>query len=82
MGSTVYVGGAYTGIGGQTRNYIAAVAASNGAVSAWNPNANSSVLALARSGTTIYAGGAFTTIGGTSRNNLAALDTDARHAPA
>mgnify|MGYP003694047973 CR=1 FL=1 len=39
-GSTVYAGGAFTSIGGQARNHIAALDATTGAATAWNPNAN------------------------------------------
>ena len=39
-GSTVYAGGTFTSIGGQTRNNIAALDASSGAATAWNPDAN------------------------------------------
>jgi hypothetical protein len=76
-GSTLYVGGDFTTIGGLTRNKIAALNASSGSVTSWNPNANSDVFAIAVNAGTIYVGGSFTTIGPTgyneSRNRLAAL---------
>ncbi|HVP14233.1 MAG TPA: hypothetical protein VMS88_01740, partial [Terriglobales bacterium] len=73
--STVYAGGEFTSIGGQARNFIAALDATAGAATAWNPNANGLwVSALAVSGSTVYAGGAFTSIGGQVRNRIAALD--------
>ena len=68
-----YIGGNFTKIGGQTRNFIARIN-SDGTLNAWNPGANSYVLALAKNGNTIYVGGYFTTIGGQSRTRLAALD--------
>ncbi len=74
-GTTVYAGGNFTSIGGQTRNHIAALDTGTGLASAWNPNADNSVLALAVSGTTVYVGGYFTSIGGQPRNCIAALDT-------
>ena len=77
-GSTVYAGGRFTSIGGQTRNCIAALDATTGAATAWNPNADGSVDALAVSGSTVYAGGCFTSIGGQTRNNIAALDAERR----
>ena len=67
-------------IGGQTRNHIAALDASTGLATAWNPGAdgrnrrNGDVGALAVSGSTVYAGGYFTSIGGQTRNHIAALD--------
>jgi hypothetical protein len=74
-GSTVYVGGQFTTIGGQTRNYLAAIG-TDGSLQSWNPNANTTVNALAVNGTTVYAGGLFTSIGSTARNRLAAIGTD------
>ncbi len=73
-GGTVYVGGNFTSIAGQARNWIAALDATTGLATGWNPNANGTVLALAVSGGTVYAGGAFTSIGGQARNRIAALD--------
>jgi len=49
-GDTVYAGGTFTSIGGQTRNRIAALNAMTGLAMSWNPNASSSVVALAVSG--------------------------------
>ncbi|MCX7047590.1 MAG: hypothetical protein NTX50_19160, partial [Candidatus Sumerlaeota bacterium] len=72
--ATIYVGGDFSIIGGQTRNYIAALD-SSGAATAWNPNATWTVYALAVSGTTVYAGGSFETIGGEARKRIAALDS-------
>ena len=73
-GSTVYAGGFFTSIGGQTRNYIAALDAGSGLATAWNPSADGTVRALAVSGSTVYAGGNFTSIGGQTRHGIAALD--------
>ncbi|GIW09479.1 MAG: hypothetical protein KatS3mg061_0536 [Dehalococcoidia bacterium] len=68
-GSTVYVGGLFTSVGGQARNYLAALDAATGNVTSWNPNANGSVYALAVSGSTVYVGGDFTSVGGQARNS-------------
>ncbi|MDZ7289520.1 MAG: PQQ-binding-like beta-propeller repeat protein [candidate division KSB1 bacterium] len=73
-GSTVYVGGNFTNIGGQPRRGIAALDAATGLATAWNPNASSLVRAIVVNGTTVYLGGDFTSIGGQSRNYLAAID--------
>ena len=73
-GSTVYAGGLFTSIGGQDRNYIAALDATSGAATAWDPHANSTVNSLAVSGSTVYVGGQFSSIGGQARNDIAALD--------
>ncbi len=73
-GPTVYAGGDFTSIGGQTRNHIAALNATTGAATGWNPNANGPVYALRIFGSTVYAGGAFTSIGAKARNRIAALN--------
>ncbi|MBN8220535.1 MAG: chitobiase/beta-hexosaminidase C-terminal domain-containing protein [Spirochaetes bacterium] len=76
FGSTVYAGGTFSTVGGQTRNNIVALDASSGSVNTWNPNSNLNVnsLAVSASGSIVYAGGTFTSIGGSSRNRIAALD--------
>ena len=94
-GSTIYVGGYFTSIGGRPRHNIAALDARSGRASAWNPNANgpstwnrnnnrryAHVVALAVSGSTVYAGGYFTSIGGQPRNSIAALDARSGRASA
>ena len=73
-GTTVFAGGLFSTIGGQTRNNIAALDATSGTATTWDPNAGDKVNTLAVSGTTVYAGGWFTTIGGQTRNRIAALD--------
>ncbi|MBS0557826.1 MAG: delta-60 repeat domain-containing protein [Proteobacteria bacterium] len=73
----VYVGGYFNAIGGQTRTYLARLAAAgNGAADAtWNPAPNSLVTALCAdaANNAIFAGGYFTSIGGQSRKYLARL---------
>ena len=73
-GTTVYAGGNFTFIGGQSRNRIAAIDGTSGVVNAWNPGADSTVNALAASGTAIFVGGSFHLIGGSLVDRLAALD--------
>jgi beta-lactam-binding protein with PASTA domain len=73
-GSTLYVGGVFSSMGGKLRNNIAALDVSTEEAKPWNPNANGAVLALALNDTTVYAGGSFTSIGGVMRSGLAALD--------
>ncbi|KKU71415.1 MAG: Fibronectin type III domain protein [Parcubacteria group bacterium GW2011_GWA2_47_26] len=74
-GTTLYAGGTFNSIGGQTRNHLAALNVSDGTATSWNPNANNTVNTLALAGSTLYAGGDFTTIGGQTRNRIAALNT-------
>ncbi len=73
-GTTLYVGGDFTSIAGQPRNYLAALEIGSGNPTNWNPSANGPIKTLAVSGGTVYVGGSFTIIGGRTRNNLAALD--------
>jgi hypothetical protein len=70
----VYVGGAFTTIGGQPRNRIAALNTSDGLAASWNPNASDWVRCLATSGPLVYAGGTFTSINGQTRRGIAAID--------
>lgn len=77
-GSTVYVGGYFSSIGGQPRISIAAINAADGSATSWNPSAKygsgpAVVETLAVAGSTIYAGGAISSIGGQPRSDIAAL---------
>src|SRR5205823_4352346 len=74
-GSTVYVGGAFTTVGGAARAGLAAVDTS-GSLTSWNPGATGgAVNSLAVLGSTIYVGGSFTNLGGGARTGLGAVDT-------
>jgi hypothetical protein len=79
-GSTVYVGGEFSTVGGVARSKLAGIG-TDGTVTAWNPqidtpDANSSVSALAVSSGTLLIGGSFGTVDGASRNRLAAFNPD------
>ncbi|MDB5258910.1 MAG: hypothetical protein JWO73_118 [Candidatus Taylorbacteria bacterium] len=77
-GSKLYAGGSFTTVGVTTRNRLAGITTSNGAlISGFNPNMGSTVnaLALSSDNTKIYAGGSFTTVGGATYNRLAAINT-------
>lgn len=76
-GNTVYAGGTFSTIGGQTRSCVAALGSLTGTATAWQPDANFGVNALVASGTTVYVGGYFTNVGGQPRNHIAALDASA-----
>ena len=75
-GDTVYLGGYFTRVDGVTRNHLAAIDATTGKLTGWNPNANGSVrsLALSADGSRILAGGAFGRVGGLGRQRLAAIN--------
>lgn len=76
LDDSIYLGGNFTAVGGQSRSRLAAVDPVTGAPSTWNPSANAAVNALAKHGSTIYAGGDFTAAGGQSRSHLAAFTSD------
>ena len=75
LGGTLYLGGSFTSVNGQTRNRLAACDAATGNLLSWNPNANGVVRALKVSpaGTRVYVGGDFTIVAGVSRARVAAL---------
>lgn len=72
-GTSIYAGGIQWAYNPQSRNRLAAIDASTGEVTSWNPNVNGAVAELRLSNTTstLYVGGSFTTIGGATRNRLA-----------
>jgi hypothetical protein len=77
VGNILYVGGKFTQVQNQSgdtfpRHNIAAFNLSAG-VTAWNPNANGEVHALASNGKRIFAGGAFSTIHGKAAKGVAAI---------
>jgi hypothetical protein len=78
---TVYVGGLFFHMGGQPRRDLAAIDATSGLATEWNPVLGpgiggdySDVRALQVQGNTLYAGGDFGSVNGVTRNYLAALD--------
>ncbi|MBK0403323.1 IPT/TIG domain-containing protein [Adhaeribacter sp. BT258] len=74
-GSTLYTGGSFNQIGGNTRTYLAAVNAVTGALlPLFDAAPNSTVTKLAVSDDALYVGGSFSQIGGQTRNRLASLD--------
>ncbi len=85
VGSTVYLGGDFTSltdpVSHQTasRSHLAAVDATTGAPTSWNPGADGSVrtLAVGPSGT-VYAGGTFTRAAGVAATRLAAITAAGR----
>ena len=74
-GSTVYLTGYFTWIGGAARNYLAAVDDTIGTATNWNPNPDAVVNTVYAGEDTVLVGGDFTTIGGQDRSHLAELNT-------
>jgi len=74
-GSRIYVGGAFTKVGTQSRSRLAAFDTATGALlSTWQPTANATVRALGAFGGVVYAGGSFTSASGEARQKIAAFD--------
>jgi PKD repeat protein len=74
-GSTIYVSGAFTTVNGVTRNRVAALNATTGAlVTAFNPTPNYVVNAIALKGNTLWLGGAFASVGSATRGKVAAVN--------
>lgn len=86
-----FIAGAFTCIGGDggddgdctdagefAANRMAHINADGSINTAFNPQPNGDVRALARDGSTLYVGGDFTEIGGASRSRVAALDASGR----
>src|SRR5712692_297113 len=73
----ILVGGGFTTLGGQTRNYLARLNADGTLDAGFDPGANINVNSLvAQDDGKILVGGSFTTLGGEPRTNLARLNAD------
>jgi hypothetical protein len=57
-GSTIYAGGSFVTIGGARRPYLAALSASTGRATGWQPRASRVVMALAVNGSRVFTGAA------------------------
>ena len=77
-GLSVFVGGYFTTVNGQSAKRIAKISTSNGQlVTGWNATVNtgSRVMDMSIDGNRLFIGGQFTKVNGQTRTNLAALDT-------
>jgi trimeric autotransporter adhesin len=88
VGDRVYIAGDFTSLRSLTttrsvsRDGLAAIDRTTGAVLDWNPGADGTVRALASGDNgVIYAGGVFTTAGGAPNGRVAALDADGVSVP-
>ena len=72
-GTTLYVGGWFSNLGGQQRQNLGAVATGTGATTGWSPSTNDIVNTIAVDGSgTVYVGGFFTIVNGVSPHKLLA----------
>jgi hypothetical protein len=74
FGNDLILGGEFRTAGGAPRNRIAAVDATTGAVTVWNPGTDGFVNAVAVAGNVVGVGGDHSSAGGLPRTNAAALD--------
>ena len=73
-GSRIYIGGQFTNVNGQTKNRIAALNPTTGAViAAFAASADARVRAIAATTTTVYFGGLVTAVNGAARSRVAAV---------
>lgn len=76
VGSTVYLGGNFTSVGGQARKNLAAVSTS-GALLPWAPSASGTVRVIEEGPNgNLFVGGAFSKIDGKGRNRVAEITPD------
>jgi hypothetical protein len=80
-GSQVLAGGSFSSVGGVTRKDLAAIDATTGQATSWNPGVVPAfplftvpVDAISVAGGLVYVGGSFSSVGGQLRTDLAALD--------
>jgi len=73
-GDVVYVGGAFSSIGGAPRACLAAVDLDTGDPLPWNPVSEGAVECIEQHGSILYVGGRFGRIGGQDRLRLASFD--------
>lgn len=75
-GDRIYLGGAFTHVDGVPRGGLAAIDATTGRLTDWNPGTDGEVFALAMSadGSRLYVGGDFARVGTVERRRMAAVD--------
>ncbi|MGM1029615.1 MAG: PKD domain-containing protein [Actinomycetota bacterium] len=72
-GSTLYIGGSFTSVNGQSRFRLAAFNTSTGALTSWAPAANSTVYSIAATSAAVYVAGQYTAVNNTTRTGVAAI---------
>jgi hypothetical protein len=74
--SLLLIGGSFTSVNGQPRNYLAAFDQKSGVLSSWDPKPNNRVTEIEAYEKDIYISGNFTQVGGESRFAFAVLSSD------
>jgi hypothetical protein len=72
--SRIYIGGAFSAVGGQRHDNLAAIDATSGLATSWDTGADDVVRTLALSGSRLYVGGDFARLGGKARSRIGAVD--------
>jgi hypothetical protein len=74
QGTNIYAGGSFYSVGASVRNNLAAIDATTGQLTAWNPNVNNIVRALYADNNYVYLGGDFTTVNSSiTKNRIAQI---------
>ena len=74
-GDTVYIGGTFTSVNGQTRRNLAQLSLATGALTSFNtPGINGAVNDLLTSGGRLYVGGVFSSVSGVPHGGLATVN--------
>jgi hypothetical protein len=76
-GRTLYIGGAFSHVDGETRSHLAAIDLSTNRVLPWRPDPDDAVYAIKPFRDRVFFGGAFTLVGGQARAKAAAWDLSA-----
>ncbi|SDD07563.1 protein of unknown function [Aquimonas voraii] len=72
--NTVFAGGPFNAVAGQARNNIAELSRSTGLPTAFNPNPNAQVRAIAPIGDAVFIAGNFSSVAGVARSRVAKVN--------
>jgi hypothetical protein len=73
-GTTLYIAGTFTSVGGQPRTNVAAIDTTSDTVLPFSPTPSATVFSVDAANGVVYLGGKFTTVNGVTRRNVAAVD--------
>jgi PKD repeat protein len=75
MNSTLFVGGSFSALNGQTRNNLGSFNTNTGLLNSFNPVTNGTVTTIVPKGSTVFVGGTFSLVGGQTRARVAELNS-------